>query len=69
MKNTKFLLPGGYKKVGWWIFGITVVLIILHFIFQSQCDFSLNNIRELFGMERLERKGWQLSSSFGPNDD
>ena len=49
MKNTKFLLPNGYKKPGWWIFCITVVLIVLHFIFQSQCDFSLNNIRELDG--------------------
>ena len=55
MKSTKFLLPSGYKNVGWWIFGITAILIVLHFIFQSQCDFSLNNIRELFGMERLER--------------
>ena len=69
MKNTKFLLPSGYKKAGWWIFGITVVLIIIHSIFQSQCDFSLNNIRELFGMEHLEGKGDFLSSSFGPNDD
>ena len=73
MKNTKFLLPSGYKRAGWWIFSITVVLIILHFIFQSQCDFSLNNIRELFGMERLDGNGdlfsGFLSSSFGPNDD
>lgn len=69
MKSTKFLLPSGYKKAGWWIFGITVVLIIIHSIFQSQCDFSLNNIRELFGMEHLEGKGDFLSSSFGPNDD
>ena len=69
MKSTKFLLPSGYKKAGWWIFGITVVLIIIHSIFQSQCDFSLNNIRELFAMEHLEGKGDFLSSSFGPNDD
>ncbi len=44
-------------------------MIIIHSIFQSQCDFSLNNIRELFGMEHLEGKGDFLSSSFGPNDD
>ena len=73
MKSTKFLLPSGYKKSGWWIFGITVVLIIIHSIFQSRCDFSLNNIRELFGMEHLESNGnlfsGFLSSSFGPNDD
>ena len=73
MKNTKFLLPSRFKKTGWWIFGITIVLIIFHSIFQSQCDFSLNNIRELFGMERLNGNGDLfsifLSSSFGPNDD
>ena len=44
-------------------------MIIIHSIFQSQCDFSLNNIRELFGMEHLEGKEDFLSSSFGPNDD
>lgn len=69
----KILVTSGYKKAGWWIFGITVVLIVLHCIFQSQCDFSLNNIRELFGMELREGNGdlfsGFLSSSFGPNDD
>ncbi len=73
MKNTRFLLPNGYKKAGWWIFGITIVLTIFRFTFQDQCDFSMNNIRELFGMERLEGNGdlfsSLLSSSFGPNDD
>ncbi len=69
----KILVTKRLQKAGWWIFGITVVLIILHCIFQSQCDFSLNNIRELFGMERLGGNGdlfsGFLSSSFGPNDD
>jgi uncharacterized membrane protein len=73
MRNTKFLLPSKFKNAGWWIFGITLVLIILHFAFQSQCDFSVNTIRAFFGMERLGPKETQLttifSSSFGPNDD
>ena len=67
MKNTKFLLPGKYKNAGWWILGITLVLIVVHVIFGNTCDFSVNNVRELLGMERLSSQ--RFFSWFGPNSD
>lgn len=70
MRNTRFLLPSKFKKAGWWIFGITLALIVVYFAFESKCSYSINDIRQLFGMERLSSHDIAfLSSSFGPNDD
>ncbi len=67
MKNTKFLLPSKFKNAGWWIFGITLALIVVYFAFESKCSYSINDIRQLFGMERLDSKAY--FSWFGPNAD
>ncbi|MBO4654193.1 MAG: hypothetical protein J5644_01440 [Bacteroidales bacterium] len=69
MKNTKFLLPSKFKNAGWWILGITLVLTVIYFAFESQCHFSFNDIRNLLGMDSLQSK-FEFSSFLpGPDSD
>lgn len=58
MKRHDLLLPYKVKTVGWVILGMGTLLWAAWWLSGGRCDFSVNSIRSMFGMPRLEVGGY-----------
>lgn len=56
MKTTRMLLPRGFKAAGCCLLAAGIVLGILYCVIPDSMSVSVNDIRELFGRERIEAR-------------
>ena len=59
MKTSKLLLPYGFKRAGWWILAMALVLVLFYMVMpesiiaEDTLPRTLNDFRALFGMSEL----------------
>lgn len=56
MRTTRMLLPRGFKVAGLCLLAAGVVLGILYCVIPDSISISMNDIRDLFGANRIESK-------------
>lgn len=59
MKTSKLLLPYGFKRAGWWILAVELLLVLFYMVMpesiiaEDTLPRTLNDFRALFGMSEL----------------
>ena len=59
MKTSKLLLPYGFKRAGWWILAVALLLVLFYMVMpesiidEDTLPRTLNDFRALFGMSEL----------------
>ena len=59
MKTSKLLLPYGFKRAGWWILAVALVLVLFYVVMpesiiaEDTLPRTLNDFRALFGLPEL----------------